>query len=131
MTILFVCRANIGRSQVAEAFYNLRCPGQANSAGTLVDLPGQTLQDREGAENVIDAMLERNIDISKKIRNQIVESDVNKYDKVVVMAERETIPDWLKDKHNVLFWDVEDPKEKDLITTRRIVKEIENKVAQL
>lgn len=36
MKILYVCRANIGRSQMAEAYHNSLLDGKAESAGIKV-----------------------------------------------------------------------------------------------
>ena len=37
MNVLFVCIANVGRSQVAEAYFKLVSCHDATSAGTLAD----------------------------------------------------------------------------------------------
>ena len=37
MKVLFVCVANVGRSQMAEAFFNLLSEHHGESAGTMAD----------------------------------------------------------------------------------------------
>ena len=49
MKVLFVCVANVGRSQMAEAFFNRISAHEATSAGSQVgDKEGQNLRDRAG-----------------------------------------------------------------------------------
>lgn len=131
MKVLFVCRANVGRSQAGTALYNKIHPGNSDSAGTIVDNPGERLVDRKGAKNIIKVMLEHDIDIASNIRTQIDENLVNQYDKVIVMAETKTIPDWLRDNSKTEIWTIQDPKDQDIETTRRIVGQIEEKVRSL
>lgn len=128
MKILFVCRANVGRSQAAKAFYNLKHPGMADSAGTLVDIPGQQLRQRPGAFNIISVMSEYGVDMSKYTRQQTDKAMLKSYDKVIVMAEPETIPEWLLSNDKTVLWDVSDPKGQSLERTREIVEDIRAKV---
>ncbi len=47
MKVLFVCVANVGRSQMAEAFFNRLSDHQATSTGSRVGhKEGQTLKER-------------------------------------------------------------------------------------
>lgn len=131
MNILFVCQANVGRSQVAMELYRKK-GGQASSAGTRVDAPGATLAERPGAFNIVKIMNEDyGIDMMHNIRTQISEKNVEGYDKIIVMAEHNTIPEWLFDDKRVELWLVDDPKGQDISTTRRIVQEIKQKVDSL
>lgn len=120
MKVLFVCRANVGRSQMAAAFYNELDPGNAFSAGTIVDEPGQLLKDRPGAANAITAMQEEVIDIAHNRRRQLEPKGLSGYDRIVVLAEPESVPDWLSLAPNAEFWEVDDPKGQDMETTRKI-----------
>ncbi|MBC7869083.1 hypothetical protein H7X69_02815 [Candidatus Saccharibacteria bacterium] len=131
MKVLFVCRANVGRSQAATALYNQIHPGNSDSVGTIVDNPGEKLVDRKGAKNIIEVMFEHDIDITSNRRTQINENRINQYDKVIVMAEQKTIPDWLRDNSKTEVWTIQDPKDQDIETTRKIVREIEEKVKSL
>lgn len=106
--------------------------GRADSAGTKVDTPGATLAERPGAVNIVQIMNEDyGINMIHNIRKQITEEMAVGYDKIVVMAERETVPQWLFDDKRAEFWLVDDPKGQDIPTTRRIVHEIEQKVSAL
>lgn len=124
MKVLFICRANIGRSQAAMELYRLR-GGQADSAGTRVDVPGQSLNDRPGAATIVNVMRnEYAVDMSRNVRTQLTLDLAANYDRLIVMAEHETIPKWLLTMPTAEFWQVDDPKQQDEITTRDIVREI-------
>ena len=131
MKILFVCRANVGRSQAAMAFYNLKHPGKADSAGTLVDVPGEQLKQRGGAANIISVMNGYGVDMSEYMRRQIDEVVADGYDKIIVMAEPETIPKWLLTNDKTVLWAVSDPKGQSVERTREIAAGIKARVDSL
>src|SRR5665213_914852 len=88
MKILFVCQYNVGRSQMAAAMYNkLSSSSDAESAGTEVEKPGQTLlertKERGGASHVIDVMQEEGIDVSNNSRRQVSKSMIKQYDQII------------------------------------------------
>lgn len=126
--ILFVCRANVGRSQAAMELYR-RKGGQADSAGTLVDAPGASLVERPTAQTIVDIM--RNdyaIDMIKNTRTQLTEEVAEGYDKLIVMAQRETVPEWLWKDPRMEYWEVTDTLNQDAPTTRAIVRHIESNI---
>lgn len=131
MKVLFVCQANVGRSQVAmELFCQLG--GEADSAGTKVDLPGTTLAERPGAATVV-AILRNDYDIDMihNMRTQINRDLLTSYDVLIVMAEIETVPTWLLEDSRMRYWKIDDPKCQDDMTTRRIVDEVKARVDSL
>ncbi|MEK6926003.1 MAG: low molecular weight phosphatase family protein [Nanoarchaeota archaeon] len=119
MNVLFVCYGNVGRSQIAEAFFNRYASkhNHADSAGTHVDgydgKTGQTLEEfagiESGAKNVIIVMDEEGIDVSECRRTQITKEMLDNYDKIFVMAWPQECPDYLIKHSNVKFWKVENP----------------------
>ena len=131
MKYLFVCRANVGRSQAAMALYNATHTELSESAGTITQAHTVALKDREVAKNIIFVMKEHGIDISENIPQQITEEMVDNFDKVVVMAEPESIPDWLKSHPKTEIWDIQDAKGQDIETTRKIVNQIQERVNRL
>lgn len=114
MRILFVCRANICRSQIAESLFN-KYSGElgndsAQSAGTCVfEKEGQEISNIKET-SVIKVMNQEGIDISKNKRNQLTLERMIGFDKIIVMAEEETIPDFLKADKRVIYWNIPDPK---------------------
>ena len=128
MKILFICRQNVGRSQAAMELYRQK-GGEADSAGTTVDTPETTLAERPGAINIVQVIKEDyGVDMNSNVRKQLTASMAEAYDQLIVMAESETWPEWLRDDTRAVYWNIEDPKGQDIDTTRRIVKEIEAKI---
>jgi protein-tyrosine-phosphatase len=131
MKVLFICRGNIGRSQMAEEFYNHIYPGQAKSAGTLVDTDNQRLGDRPGARVVIQAMKEVGFDMSRNTANQLTKELLAGFDKIVVTAEDDNIPAWLRSDPRSIVLDIEDPKGKPIERVRPIRDQLRELVESL
>lgn len=136
MKVLFVCRGNIGRSQMAQEFYNSLCNGKgvADSCGTRVgEFEGQKIFEIKSisVEDDIRAMREIGFDSSQGVRKQITPELIENADTVIVMAERDTWPDYLENNPKVILWDVENPKDVPYEKTCEIRDIIKDKVEQL
>jgi len=121
----------VGRSQAAAAFYNQLMPNRGASAGTKVDLPGQRVKDRPKAKNIIQAMNELGLDISLSRRTQLTPVMVDQFDRIIVMAEKDTIPGYLSTSKKFEFLDIEDPGDMDIENTRLICLKIKAMVEDL
>lgn len=135
MKILFVCRGNAGRSQMAEAlFKTLNDKHEIRSAGTQVvnkegeSKGGQKLKDLSDAEKIIIPLKEKGVDVSEYVRTQINPDMVEWADKIVVMAEPETIPDYLSVSDKIEYWNVKDPKGTSMEEHVQTVDQIEGLV---
>ncbi len=133
MKILFVCRGNVARSQIAEVLLKNRGGNSftVSSAGTKLSGPEQPLEELRPALNeVLGVMKEIGIDMSQNIRKQITEEMVLEADKIIlVVDERDPIPDFLKNSHKIVVnWHVLDPKGKDLDFTRSVRNQISDLV---
>lgn len=142
MKILFICRANVGRSQMARSFYdNLSSNQIAISAGTKVSdkIVGATLGDIvkldkkkvKYTKSVIQAMLECGCDISDQRITQLSEETFASADKVIVMCRKCYWPNYLKGSSKVDYWRIEDPKGKTLSEIRDIRDKVRVKVESL
>lgn len=132
MKVLFVCKGNVNRSQIAEAFYNLYTnSNDADSAGTESDLPGVTLRDRKkivGNMDSIELMKAQGLDISEKTMTQLTKDMLSKYQQVISMCDSATAPKWLVDSPNYIHWDIEDPGGHDESQFSETLEIIKNKV---
>lgn len=121
-TVLFVCVENAGRSQIAEGFFRKYAPLQykAISAGTK---PVSQIN-----PIAVEVMKEVGIDISSQKSKDITEDMMRNSNLIVNMGcmEKESCPTLFL--HNVLDWNIEDPKGKSIERVREIRDEIEQRV---
>jgi arsenate reductase (thioredoxin) len=127
-TILFVCVENAARSQMAEAFFRKYAPQNYEplSAGTRPS----------GEINpiAIQVMKEIGIDISgssKQKSKDITEDMMRNSEKIVNMGciDKSVCPTLFL--HNVIDWNIEDPKGKPIEKIREIRDIIEQRVKEL
>jgi len=138
MKILFVCQANTGRSQVAHGFFQSMSKHQSSTAGTEVDqvlaefpAPTRMVKDDPRHRNSIPYMKGHGIDISENLRDQLTIAMVAEADRVIVMADSETWPDYLRSADNVTVWDLTDPVGKDAQFVGGIFDEIKRRIEEL
>ncbi len=111
MKILFVCLHNIGRSQIAKAFYNSFTESELADAAGLdaKSFPEKFLSDF-GETNGMKVMREIGIEMGDFPRYQLTKSLAKEYDLIVVMAADDEIPMWLKASPKFRHWPIEVPK---------------------
>ena len=143
MKILFVCRANVGRSQVAQVYFNKLSRHTSNSAGIAVDelivklhLRGRKLKDVTSISRAAEYTLEciRNefgVDIADKERQQLTPAMVDAADVIVVIAEKEQWPAYLKEGGKVVFWDIPDGVGQDDAFVYDVFTQVRRRVEQL
>lgn len=143
INILFVCRANVGRSQMAEALFRRYMIGDfsVSSAGTIVSdedgvsKQGQKIGELASAKEAIHSLRLLGIDIAESERDQLTSQMVDAADIVIVMAEKETWPDFLKMSTNVIYWEIEDPfgktQEETNKTRDQILQHVQELIARL
>jgi protein-tyrosine-phosphatase len=103
MNVLFVCRANAIRSQIAEALYNHLSPtGKATSAG--VDLINSIQgDDMKVPTMVCDLMSQHEIDTSCQKRDWLTADMVKGADVVVVLTDYK-LPEYIKEAKRLVDW---------------------------
>jgi arsenate reductase len=121
--VLFVCLHNAGRSQMSEALFERAAADrhEARSAGTT---PGLRVH-----PEVVEAMAERGIDLSRRIPRKLDREDTEWADVVVTMGCGDECP-YIPGKR-YLDWELADPKDRPLEEVRAIRDEIECRVVEL
>lgn len=121
--VLFVCLHNSGRSQISEALFTRAAgsPHEARSAGTT---PGDHVH-----PEVVEAMAELGIDLSKRIPRQLDREDAEWANVVVTMGCGDECP-YIPGKRYI-DWDLPDPKGRPLEEVRASRDEIERRVTGL
>lgn len=133
--VIFIDHGNMFRSRVAEALFNkfTKDDFRAGSYGTHVLEQGyQDLKicEHKGTEPIINELKKYDIDISNNRCKQLKEEFLEKDDKIVVMAEREYVPDWLN-KFQYEHWEIPNPEYVDGKVAKEIVDLIKIKVLKL
>lgn len=112
-------------------YYNRFRPGGAESAGTIVPQPGQKVHVIYGDMPFIAALREDGINLLKNNRTPLEESMLKTFDRIIMMAQPETIPKYIHIGGRVEYWPVKDPKVSPLEEARRIRDEIKQRVEDL
>ena len=136
MKALFVCNANMGRSQVAEALFNQLSSESAGSAGTVADAIVERTNPasrrlKDGGSSAITYMSEQGVDVSESLREQLTAEMVQEADKVIVMADDDTWPDYLRNSDKVVVWTIEDTRGMGPDSARPLYDEIKRRVQEL
>jgi len=136
--VLFVCFANRGRSQVAHACFDQLSQHDSDSAGIGVDeqiarrnLPNRKLSSDGRGKSVEYIRKAFGVDISEKERQQLTTEMVDEADLVIVIAEKNTWPDYLQEGGKVVFWDIPDAYGHDDNFADDVYRQVRNRVEQL
>ncbi|MDP2655753.1 MAG: low molecular weight phosphatase family protein [bacterium] len=136
MKILFICKNNQFRSQMAAAIYNqITGTNDADSAGTYVGsakVPeGSVIDGYFRTTDFFELMEENGMSVrgnrAKKLLSEMIESA----DTVVAMVKEPFIPDFLKRSEKVMWWDVEDPPFATREVSERTYNQIKNFIEEL
>jgi arsenate reductase (thioredoxin) len=121
--VLFVCLHNAGRSQMSEALFERAAAGrhEARSAGTT---PGLRVH-----PEMVEAMAELGIDLSKRIPRKLDSEDAEWADVVVTMGCGDECP-YIPGKRYI-DWDLPDPKGRPLEEVRAVRDDIAARTGDL
>ena len=136
MKVLFVCNANMGRSQVAEALFNQLSGEPARSAGTLADeiverTNPSSRRLKDVGSSAITYMSEQGVDVSESLREQLTPKMVQEADKVIVMADDDNWPDYLRNSDKIVVWTIQDTRGMGTDSARPLYDEIKQRVQEL
>jgi arsenate reductase (thioredoxin) len=120
--VLFVCKHNAGRSQMAQAFFERHAPAgaEADSAGTD---PGQRVW-----PEVVEAMREVGIDLAGRKPKRLTVEMQQRADLAVTMGCGDACP---YVPTTVVDWDLPDPAGRPIEAIRAVRDTIEQRVKRL
>lgn len=124
-TVLFVCRANAGRSQMSQALFAEAAAGRhrALSAGSEAD------PDAHVHPPVVEAMRELGIDLADRQPQPLTPELAEQADVVVTMGCGDACP-YIAGRRYV-DWELADPRDRPLEEVRATRDEIARRVRQL
>ena len=138
MKVLFICYANVGRSQVAHAYFEKLSKHECQSAGiavnerlTAMKLASKKLKDNPNQSSVRYIRKELGRDIGEKEKQQLIPEMITTADLVVVIAEKERWPSYLQECNKVLFWDIQDPVGMADESADEVYRQVQRRVEQL
>ena len=123
--VLFVCKANAGRSQMSQALFELAAGGrhQARSAGSEADPDGHV------HPPVVEVMRERGVDLGERRPHGLDRADAEWADVVVTMGCGDACP-YIPGKRYI-DWELLDPKGLPVAEVRAIRDDIDTRVRAL
>ena len=132
MKVLFICKSNQFRSQMAVSIYNqMTGTTDADSAGTYVgslDEPeGSMIERYFRTPAFFELMEEKGIYIRNNCTKKLLPEMLEKASVVVSMAEKPFIPDFLINNKKVIWWKVENPP----FATRDVSEKTYNQIKSL
>ena len=146
MKVLFVCSANVGRSQVARACFDQLSRNESDSAGIGVDrinarlnLSSRKLKDFSPDGSVAHPTMTSveyirkafGVDLSDRERQQLTPEMVNAADLVILIVEKDKWPDYLQEGGKVVFWDIPDAFRQDDDFADDVFRQVHARVEQL
>jgi len=115
----------MGRSQIAEELFNIHSKKNIGiSAGTNT-LPNSKEILSEVAPLTVKVLLEIGRDISNKHPVRLTEETIQGTDKIIFIADRKLLPNYLISSKKLIFWDIDDPDGKDYFFHKKMKKDIE------
>jgi protein-tyrosine-phosphatase len=136
MKVLFICKGNMYRSQMAAALYNkMTGTSDAFSVGTYPGAPeepeGQLLENLPAqgllSSHFFDLMEKNGMNVKGNKTTRLLPKMLDEYDHVVSMAEDPYIPNFLKDNEKVIRWSVKNPT----FVTKEVAEDTYNQLVGL
>lgn len=126
--VLFVCQANVGRSQMAEGFFNFLTGTDFAASAGVVDVRQKF---EKPAEDAVKAMLERGIDISAQVVKIVTPEMCQQARRVVVLCDKALCPTFLLKMRRVVFKPVKDLAADHFQAARKVRDQVEDIVYSL
>ena len=138
MKVLFVCHANVGRSQVAQVYFDKLSKHESDSAGMGVDenvaklaLPSRKLRDIPTQRSVVYIQREFGVDASENESTQLTPEMIDEADRVIIINEKERWLDYVKEGGKVVHWDIPDSLGMEDDSAFDVYRQIRERVEEL
>ena len=138
MKVLFVCQANIGRSQIAQVYFDKLSKHESDSAGMGVDeniatlaLPSRKIRDVPAQRSVMYIQREFGVDASENESTQLTPEMLDEAYRVIIINERERWLDYVKEGGKVVHWDIPDALGQEDESAFDIYRQIRQRVDEL
>ncbi len=110
----------------------LQTSHKATSAGTEKGrVTNHKLKDFQEHSNLFICMKEIGLDITENSAKALTKKMVKEADKIIIMAEKDTWPDFLKESNKIIFWQIEDIAGQSLNRFRDIRNQIKECIEKL
>jgi len=131
MKVLFVCRSNVGRSQIAATFFRRFSKNGVDSAGLAV----KPSEEGELPPQIIRFMKRGGYDVFKYKRKRLTKDMIRRADRIIILltpSERRVyVSKFIKNLSKVTFWNVKDPRWSPYSTQVRVHERIKKLVKEL
>ncbi|MBI3306094.1 low molecular weight phosphatase family protein [Candidatus Nomurabacteria bacterium] len=138
MKVVFICRRNRFRSQIAEGLFNhLAKDGSSATSAGVDTLPEENNvlfceYKNNKVKNTVEAMKNNGIDISKKYAKEITPRILEGTDKIIFLTDdKEKIPDWLYE-YPYEHWKIDNfPGAPTLAKSEEVIHMLEGKIKNM
>jgi len=136
MKVLFVCKANVGRSQVAQVRFEQLSKHESYCAGigvaeSVAQRPSSKLKDIRNLSPVEYIKTRLGIDHSERDRLQLTPEMIDDMDLAIIIHDKAEWPDYLKEGANVVFWDIPDTPGQDDESAGKLWDQVQLRVEEL
>ena len=136
MKVLFVCKANVGRSQVAQVRFEQLSKHESYCAGigvaeSVAQRPSNKLKDIRNLRPVEYIKTRLGVDHSERDRLQLTPEMIDDMDLAIIIHDKAEWPDYLKEGANVVFWDIPDTPGLDDESAGKLWNQVQLRVEEL
>ena len=136
MKVLFVCKANVSRSQVAQVRFEQLSKHESYCAGigvaeSVAQRPSSKLKDIRNLRPVEYIKTRLGVDHSERDRLQLTPEMIDDMDLAIIIHDKAEWPDYLKEGANVVFWDIPDTPGLDDESAGKLWDQVQLRVEQL
>lgn len=136
MKVLFVCKANVSRSQVAQVRFEQLSKHESYCAGigvaeSVAQRPSSKLKDIRNLRPVEYIKTRLGVDHSERDRLQLTPEMIDDMDLAIIIHDKAEWPDYLKEGANVVFWDIPDTPGLDDESAGKLWDQVQLRVEEL